>query len=153
MQALKQLIKPALLQRMEQREALTHALRVVLPGEMACHCWAGRIEDNRFTVLVDNSSWALRLRYQQREILSHINQLYNLELNRMEIRLIDPPTVIPPTPAPPRPPKPGKEAAKALLLAARCVSDPELARTLERFGRRCEQNAREHADDKDKSDV
>lgn len=150
MQTLKQLINPALLHRMEQREALTHALRVVLPSEMASHCWAGRIAENRLTVLVDNSSWALRLRYQQRDILAHINQLYHLELNRIEIRLIDPPAALHQAPPPERHPKPGKEAAKALLLAARCVSDPELAKTLERFGRRCEKNALDaHKDTQD----
>ena len=53
-----------LVKRAALRESWTEQLRAVLPASIAPHCRVANIRDGRLTILVVDSSWATRLRFE-----------------------------------------------------------------------------------------
>lgn len=72
-------------------EALTAAIRPLLPAAGAEHCWVVDVRNRTLVVLTDSASWAVSIRYQQRELLKQLNDQFRPELagrlERIKIRV------------------------------------------------------------------
>ena len=68
--ALERLVKRAAL-----RESWTEQLRAVLPESIAPHCRVADIRNGRLTILVADSSWATRLRFELPETKKALRSL------------------------------------------------------------------------------
>ncbi len=134
-QPLECFIDSGLLRRLRLLEALTGAIRPLLPGAGAQHCWVVDVRGRTLVVLTDSASWAVSIRYQQRELLKQLNDQFRLELGgtleRVKIRVAhhsDRPDAGSPAPSrdttarrPPRRPPDSERELAAILdsLAAR----------------------------------
>ena len=70
---------------------LTLSIRVLLPAELAGHCWVAGINNRTLTVITDDPSRASLIRFQQHEILKQLNQELSPTvkeyLNQIKIRI------------------------------------------------------------------
>jgi hypothetical protein len=90
-QPLERFIDSRLLKRLRLLEALTCAIRPLLPAAGAEHCWVVDVRERTLVVLTDSANWAVSIRYQQRELLKQVNDQFRLELacalERVKIRV------------------------------------------------------------------
>jgi hypothetical protein len=90
-QPLEHFIDSRLLKRLRLLEALTCAIRPLLPAAGAEHCWVVDVREGTLLVLTDSANWAVSVRYQQRELLKQLNDQFHPELasplQRVKIRV------------------------------------------------------------------
>lgn len=122
---------------------LTTSLRSRLPPHIAERCCVAGVNQNTLSVLVDSSSWTLTLRYQQREILKHLNTEFRAELQppltRLKVRIASTSTA---TRIPLERPQLSMKNAAVVSSAAVTVADPQLRSALMRLAKRGEARKR-----------
>lgn len=125
-----------ILQRVMTLRLLDEALRDCLPAECHGHCRAGGLSGGTLRLVADSPAWRTRLRFHSSRIISHISQLGNLPVKRVEIRVsraMEPPRRTT-HPGPPR--SMPADSARAFGALAADTPDPELRQVLERLARR-----------------
>ena len=70
---------------------LTLSLKMLLPEDLASHCWVAGIDDRTLTIVTDDPNRASIIRFQQREILKQLNQELSLTvkeyLNQIKVKI------------------------------------------------------------------
>jgi hypothetical protein len=70
---------------------LTLSLKMLLPEDLASHCWVAGIDNRTLTIVTDDPSRASIIRFQQREILKQLNQELSLTvkeyLNQIKVKI------------------------------------------------------------------
>ena len=116
---------------------LTLSLRMLLPSELAGHCWVASVQDRTVTVVTNDPSRASLIRFQQREILKQLNQELGLTvkeyLNRIKIRIGN---VASGVEAPTKPIHLSKISAQQINACANTIKDKDLQKALISLARR-----------------
>lgn len=71
-----------LIKKVQQLQCINRIFGNLLDQEMATHCFVAKIENNELRVVVENASWATRLRYAIPDILKKMS--YQPELQQIE---------------------------------------------------------------------
>jgi len=138
MHRLRDFLDTRLIARARAMDQLTASLRTILPSAMAQNCWISGVNGETLSLTTINSALATHIRYQQREILKHINCELRTELaqplRRLRIRL----THFHKAQAPPpmRRPQLPVHAARQIEAIAQDITDPGLRTALRRLARR-----------------
>ena len=116
---------------------LTLSLRMLLPSELAGHCWVASIQDRTVTIVTNDPSRASLIRFQQREILKQLNQELGLTvkeyLNRIKIRITNVASGIEP---PTKPMSLSKSSAQLIDECAKTIKDKGLQEALVSLSKR-----------------
>lgn len=138
MHSLKDFIDARLIAQTRALGRLTASIRSVVTPGIAQSCWASGIKGETLCMITTNSAAATHLRYQQHEILKHVNCELRAELDRpllkLKIRLTHFREKHPPAPV--RTPPLPVQAARQIEAVADDISDPGLKAALRRLARR-----------------
>jgi hypothetical protein len=114
----------------EKRVRLSRIFHAYLPPHLRDHAELIRLDEEKWTVHTDSSSWATRLRYALHNIRDTLGQQLGFPLPKPHIRVV-PPTLPLPVARPPLRLTP--KSAKLLEIAARNLSDERLSAALRRL--------------------
>lgn len=107
-------------------------VRRLLPGDLAPHCVAARVEGARLVIHAESPVWASRLRFMSAELLSLLqNELPALRQIKIRLLPASAERVRKRTPA-----QRSDTAAGIVRDAATDITDPQLRNALERLGTR-----------------
>lgn len=87
MRRISQFLPPELLAQAAQRDAVTYALRKVLPEAMAPHVWFAGTRGDTALLVTDSGSWTTPLRFEQPAILEHLKECCRLDCRRVSIKV------------------------------------------------------------------
>lgn len=111
------------------QRALLIQVRELLPGDVARHCVAAQLRDQRLTLHADSPVWATRLRYLTAQILGLL-QREHPSLRWIKIKLVLPHS---PPPARPRVARRSDAAAGIIHDSAQDTKQPQLREALQRL--------------------
>lgn len=114
------------------QRVLLDRVRRLLPGELAPHCIAARIDGQRLVVHTDSPVWASRLRFMSAELRMLLENDFPA-LREVKIRLLPPIGVRPRTE---QTAQFSDIAAGTVQSAAEGIADPQLQAALQRLGSR-----------------
>lgn len=135
MQPLRHYISPELQERAKDNHLLSTLLRQHLPDPLREHVWVAGVDDHCLHLITDSPMWATQLRYQQRELLKHIQYNPALKLSKISI-------TVSPMAAPPHPQRKAQRLTltpatrAAIRAAAATISDEETRAIFERIASR-----------------
>ena len=87
MRRINQYLPAELLSQAARFDAVTHALRSILPQTMADHVWFAGTRDDRAVLITDSSSWVTPLRFEQNMILLHLERCCQINCRRISIKV------------------------------------------------------------------
>ncbi len=137
MRLCKHFLDHKLIQRSQLLQTLTHSVRSRISPAGAEHCWVAGVHNNVLVVLTDSSTWAVAIRYQQREILKLINSEFRPELEqtlkRLKIKVVSLPSGRKKTISKPQL---SRSSARLIAVTAKTIQDPGLRVALRRLADR-----------------
>lgn len=124
----------ALFQGARQLERLQEVVSACLQPAARPHCHVAAWKDACLLLIVTDSHWATRLRYQQRRLARQLQATREFaNLTKIHVK-VQPPVVAPGSNQPPR--RLSNSAAQTLSEAAECIDDIRLKQALERLASR-----------------
>lgn len=87
MRRINQFLPAELLSQAARFDAVTHALRSILPRAMAPHVWYAGTHGDSAVLITDSSSWVTPLRFEQNTILLHLERCCQINSKRVSIKV------------------------------------------------------------------
>ncbi|MEJ2631623.1 MAG: DciA family protein [Acidihalobacter sp.] len=87
MRRINQFLPTELLSQAARFDAVTHALRGILPQSMAEHVWFAGTRGDSAVLITDSSSWVTPLRFEQNTILLHLERCCQISSQRIAIKV------------------------------------------------------------------
>jgi len=112
--------------------ALNNALQQTLDAPLKNHCIAANISNNQLVIIADTSAWAIRVRYEQYNIIEGIKGCTNVHFLKSIVVKVRP--ISPEQPTPRRLVIPlSNNASKNIWDTAYTINDPKLKLALQRL--------------------